>query len=205
MSLISTNRKRLSGITRLFVKFLVSGKSVKVGKNVQWEGIPCILVTQSGHVEIGNDVIVRRHAEIRCHNNARLIIEDGAKIDRGVRVLACFEGEVRIRTGAEIGFYSILNGAGGIDIGENAMIGGYVNIQASKHRLDPGKTIKAQGSDHLPVKIGADTWLGAHSTVVAGITIGKGSVVGANSVVTHDIPEYEIWAGVPARHIKNRI
>lgn len=184
---------------------MISDASVKVGKRLQCEGIPSILVTQNGRVEIGNDVIIRRHAEIRCHNNSRLILEDRVKIDRGVRILACFEGEVRIRAGAEIGLYSILNGAGGIDVGENAMVGGYVNIQASNHRLDPAKTIKSQGSDHLPVKIGADTWLGAHSTIVAGITIGDGSVVGANSVVTHDIPTYEIWAGVPARRLKDRV
>lgn len=52
--------------------------------------------------------------------------------------------------------------------------------------------------------IGHDVWIGARSIVKAGVTIGSGSVVGMGSVVTKDIPPYEIWAGNPARLIRKR-
>jgi acetyltransferase-like isoleucine patch superfamily enzyme len=49
-----------------------------------------------------------------------------------------------------------------------------------------------------------DVWLGAGVVVTPGVTIARGAVVGANAVVTKDVPEYEIWAGVPARRIGER-
>ena len=52
--------------------------------------------------------------------------------------------------------------------------------------------------------IGNDVWIGAGAHILRGVTIGDGAVVGANSVVTKDIPPYEIWAGVPARFVKKR-
>lgn len=47
-------------------------------------------------------------------------------------------------------------------------------------------------------------WIAANACVTRGITIGDGAVIGAGSVVTHDIPPYEIWAGVPAKKIGQR-
>ena len=52
--------------------------------------------------------------------------------------------------------------------------------------------------------IGDDVWIGAHCTITDGVTIGEGAVVGANSVVTRDVPAYAIVAGVPARVIGDR-
>lgn len=56
----------------------------------------------------------------------------------------------------------------------------------------------------LSTTIGNDVWVGANSVILAGLKIGDGSVIGAGSVVTKNIPPYEIWAGVPAKKIKNR-
>jgi acetyltransferase-like isoleucine patch superfamily enzyme len=161
-------------------------------------------VTHEGKVTIGENVTIRRDVEIRCHNNAEIIIEDGVKIDRGVRLLACFDGVVRIKANAEIGLYSVLNGAGSITVGHECMIGSYVNLQASMHRMAQDASIKSQGSDLAPVVLGDDVWLGSHVTVLAGVTIGDGAVVGSNAVVTGNIPEMEVWAGVPARKLRER-
>ena len=183
---------------------LLSDRSVRVGQRLQCDRLPRILVTQNGRIDIGNDVLIRQNVELRCHHDSRLIIEDGVKLDSGVRIVACYSGEVRIRKGAEIGFYSVLNGAGGIDIGQETLIAGFVNIQASKHRIAAASRIKSQGSEHLPVSIGSDCWVGAHTTIVGGIQVGDGAIIGANAVVTHSVPSYEIWAGIPARFLKKR-
>ena len=53
-------------------------------------------------------------------------------------------------------------------------------------------------------KIGNDVWIGARCLIKGGVSIGTGAVIGMGSVVTHDIPPYEIWAGNPARFIKKR-
>lgn len=52
--------------------------------------------------------------------------------------------------------------------------------------------------------IGNDVWIGNNVIIKSGISIGSGAVIGAGAVVTKDIPPYEIWAGVPAKKIKNR-
>ncbi|MCW2490757.1 MAG: acetyltransferase, partial [Frankiales bacterium] len=67
------------------------------------------------------------------------------------------------------------------------------------------RPIKDQGITKSPIRIGADVWLANKVTVVRGVHIGDGSVVGANAVVTSDLPPYSIAAGVPARVIRSRL
>ena len=54
-----------------------------------------------------------------------------------------------------------------------------------------------------PIKIGNDVWIGAHATILAGVTIGNGAVIAAGAVVTKDVPINTIVGGVPARFIRN--
>jgi galactoside O-acetyltransferase len=62
----------------------------------------------------------------------------------------------------------------------------------------------AQGCESAPVVIEDDVWLGANAVVLPGIRIGKGAIVGAGAVVTHDVEAMSIVAGVPARPIGKR-
>ena len=64
--------------------------------------------------------------------------------------------------------------------------------------------VQWNGQVKAPVVIEDDVWLGTHVVVLPGVTIGKGAIIGASSVVTKDIPAYEVWAGVPAKFIKRR-
>jgi len=66
------------------------------------------------------------------------------------------------------------------------------------------QTITNQGMVTKGLIIGRDCWIGAHVVIMPGLTIGDGAIVGAGAVVTHDIPPYEIWAGVPAKKIGER-
>ena len=52
--------------------------------------------------------------------------------------------------------------------------------------------------------IGRDAWVGFGAVVLCGVTIGEGAIIGAGAIVTSDVPEYEIWGGVPARRLKDR-
>lgn len=56
----------------------------------------------------------------------------------------------------------------------------------------------------LKTTIGNDVWIGCDVTIISGISIGDGVIIGAGAVVTHDVPAYEIWAGVPAKRIGAR-
>lgn len=88
---------------------------------------------------------------------------------------------------------------GGIEIGDNALIGQQVVLATLNHDLLPEK----RGSMiPAPIKIGNDVWIGAHATILSGVTIGNGAVVAAGAVVTKDVPENAVVGGVPAKIIK---
>ena len=98
-----------------------------------------------------------------------------------------------------------LAGDGGITIGDDVLIGPGVYLFSVSHEIaNPDVPVRLQGRPTAPIRVEDDVWIGAHSTVVAGVTIGRGAVVGANSVVTRDVEPLAIVAGVPARQIGRR-
>jgi len=79
------------------------------------------------------------------------------------------------------------------------------SLFAENHNFDDmGQSLKEQGVSRAPIDIEDDCWIASHSVILAGVTIGRGSVVAAGSVVTKSMPPYSIIAGVPARVIKSR-
>jgi len=93
-----------------------------------------------------------------------------------------------------------------IEIGNDVWTGHNVYITDQNHGYeDVTKTIAQQSQPERAVKIGDGSWLGYGSVVLPGVTIGKHVVIGANSVVTRDIPDYSVAVGVPARVIKRYV
>ncbi|MDP1660888.1 MAG: acyltransferase [Phycisphaerales bacterium] len=93
-----------------------------------------------------------------------------------------------------------------VEIGAYTLLAPNVNIVGGDHVIDRvGTPIIFSGRPKMPrTKIGRDCWLGTNTVIMAGVTIGDGSVVAAGSVVTKDIPAMEVWGGVPAKKIKDR-
>ena len=91
---------------------------------------------------------------------------------------------------------------GGIEIGDDVLIGPQTIIATLNHDPNPEKR---GGMIPKPVKIGNKVWLGARVTICPGVTIGEGAIVGAGAVVTKDVPPRTVGAGVPARVIKKRV
>lgn len=95
---------------------------------------------------------------------------------------------------------------GKIVIGDNCLFGPYVVVRAADHKFDRMDIpIYKQGHDFGTIVIEDDCWICAHVTITKNVRIGRGSVIGANSVVTHDIPPYSIAVGCPAKVIKSRL
>lgn len=95
---------------------------------------------------------------------------------------------------------------GPLEIGENVMMGPGVCIMTSKHNVSRTDIPMCQ-QGHLPkqkVTIGNDVWIGTRVIIMPGVTVGNGSIIGAGAVVTKDVPDYAIVAGVPAKVIKYR-
>ena len=87
----------------------------------------------------------------------------------------------------------------GITIGNGVFIGPKVNLITINHDTDPENRSATYGK---PIVIEDKVWIGINSTVLPGVRIGYGSIIGANSVVTKDVPPMTIVAGNPARVIK---
>ncbi len=88
---------------------------------------------------------------------------------------------------------------GGIEIGDNTLVGQQVVIATLNHGLTPKNR-----QDLIPQKvvIGKNVWIGAHATILPGVTIGDNCVIGAGAVVSKDIPSDSVAVGVPARVVK---
>jgi acetyltransferase-like isoleucine patch superfamily enzyme len=91
-----------------------------------------------------------------------------------------------------------------ITIGNDVLIGAYVQIIDHNHGMAPGEIIRNQRAVIGEVVIGNDVWVGAGVKILMNCHIGDGAIIGANSVVTADVPCNAIVAGVPARVIKYR-
>lgn len=91
-----------------------------------------------------------------------------------------------------------------IRIGDRCKFGPYVTIACANHPLNPEARAKEIEFSH-PVFIEDDVWIGANACIIGGVTIGKGAVVAAGSVVTKDVPENTLVGGVPAKIIRTNL
>ena len=137
-------------------------------------------------------------------------IHKTAKVGNGAQIVNC-----------KIGRYSYVYGTSAVDteIGAFCSIAAGSNIGSGSHPTDwvssspvfyKGKNVlktnfsQNEYKEYNKTTIGNDVWIGAKCNIKGGITIGDGAVIGMGSVVTKDIPPYEIWAGNPARCIRKR-
>ena len=98
-----------------------------------------------------------------------------------------------------------IDGYGGITIGDNVSIAHGATIMSSSHNYQGMNVpIKYQGIERGEVCIEDNVWIGAKATILCGRHVATGCIIGANSVVTKDVPTNEIWGGVPAIKIKDR-
>ena len=183
---------------------------------------PYILREMPFSVRIGAHVIVRNPTQISLgahthidsfvhlegisdHPEGGIELGDGNYVHNFSVISATYSGYVR--TGRDCSFNpgTQIFGAGGVEIGDNVLVGGMTAIIGYSHEFeDHAQPIFQQPITAKGIRIGDDVWLGAHVTVLDGVKIGDGSVVGAGSVVTHDVPPYTIVAGVPARLLRAR-
>jgi acetyltransferase-like isoleucine patch superfamily enzyme len=91
-----------------------------------------------------------------------------------------------------------------VEILAETYIGGGCRIYDNDfHQIAPEGRIANRGDvPSAPIRIGPRAFVGGHCVVLKGVSIGEGAVIGAGSLVTRDVPAFEIWAGVPARKIR---
>ena len=110
-------------------------------------------------------------------------------------------GDVTIGGYTRIGIHCTVIGP--VCIGDHVNLAQGITVTALNHNYaDSSRKIDEQGISTKPVVIGDDVWIGANAVILSGVTIGRHVVVAAGAVVTKDIPDYSLVAGVPAKEIK---
>jgi len=142
---------------------------------------------------------------VRAELYYKLLKKMGENVHISEAVIIDFPAKIELGDHVSINPFCYIHGEGGVKIGNNVRIGFHVCvISIDMVFKDPKLPIRTQGTSKAPVEIEDDVWLGAHSTILKGVRIGRGSVVGAGSVVTRDVPPYVVVAGIPAKIIKER-
>jgi acetyltransferase-like isoleucine patch superfamily enzyme len=149
----------------------------------------------------GKGTVIRRRTRIDVFPWNKFVtgqsctIEDFVTINNGV-------GEVLIGNNSRIGMGNTLIGP--LSIGNDVIFAQNIVLSGLNHGyLDVHTAIRKQAVTKSPIKIEDEVWIGANAVVVAGVTIGKHSVIAAGSVVTKDIPPYSVAVGNPCRVIKS--
>ena len=147
-------------------------------------GARCVLSAQNHGeettaIEVGDNVEIGMASRLIAIGDARIVIGDGAAL---------------------VGANSVLAGVD-IHIGPRVLMGWNSGVTDSQHGFsDPDEPVMDQPLDRqAPVRIEQGAWLGNNAMVMAGVTIGRNAVVGANAVVTSDVPDHTVVVGAPAR------
>ena len=136
----------------------------------------------------------------------KIYIKENVSISKGAR-LEVYQGEnaaITIEKNTSIMYNVSVLAAERITIGKNVLIASDVLITSENHGIDPEKPdiYINQPLTAKPVSIEDNVWIGQKAIILPGVTIGKGSIVGAGSVVTKTVPAYSIATGNPAKIIK---
>ena len=153
-------------------------------------------LTGGGRVECGAEVFTVFKGSIEIGNNVK--IGKGAIISNYER-----PGSVKIGDGTIIGWNNNYYCQGGLVIGRNVLFASNVCILTANHGFaNLGMPIVEQESEYDAVVIGDDSWIGYNVIILPGVSIGRHVVIGAGSVVTHDMPDNSVCAGNPCKVIR---
>lgn len=154
-------------------------------------------------VQAGKNVYIGKHCALKGKSN--IVLDDGVTV-RPYAQIWSGGGTVRIGRGSEIGEQCRISIANSLEIGEKVLLSPNVYITDCDHEyrnidvpvIEQGIVQKGQA-----VSIGDGSYIGINTVIVGNVKIGKHCVIGANSVVTKDVPDYSVAVGIPARVIKN--
>lgn len=166
-------------------KFYWRMQGMQIGINVS---LPTILVTWPHQVSIGND----------CQFEKGVFLKFDGIWQTGPHIL--------IGDGCFVGAYAEFNIKKQVRLGANCLIASGCKFIDHDHGFasrDLPIGLQSNGSEQAIV-LEDDVWLGVNVVVLKGVQIGCGAIIAAGSVVTQSIPQYEIWAGIPARKITER-
>lgn len=190
----------------LNAKIIGTGKKLLLGKC--YIGKSCCLIIR-GIIKIGDNTKLFNNVTIS--SESEIEIGDKNVIGDNTDIFAYSEGYIKIGNNNLISKLTRIASANSVVLGNNILMGPHIFIADYNHSyIDIDKAIMFQGNT-VPknnniiggILIEDDCWIGTNVVIVGNIHIGKHAVIGANSVVTHDIPPYSVAVGSPAKVVKH--
>ncbi|MDD5433089.1 MAG: acyltransferase [Candidatus Pacebacteria bacterium] len=199
-SIIKIIKRSLSFFRRL--KFFANRK-IKIGKNIYIGPRVKLKAIDGGSIIIGDNCEINECTKI-FSGGGKIIIEENCMINDYVQIGA-MEADITIHSNSSINSFCFISSRGSLTIGSNVAIGPQVVIITDNHKFsDKNIPIKHQGDIKGKIIIGDDVWVGAGCKILSGVKIGNGVVVGAGAVVTKNLEPFKVYAGVPAKFLKDR-
>ncbi|MCC6955089.1 MAG: acyltransferase [Deltaproteobacteria bacterium] len=179
-----------------------SGGALNIGRGVT--------IRQPGRVSLGRKVILDDYSVIDYRSTGKesvggITLDDHVLVGRNSLIVAK-GGTIHLKRAVNISSCCRIATQSSVEIDESVLIAAYVYIGPGNHQIDDlSRPIIEQEMDvRGGVKIGANSWIGAHSTILDGVRIGRDVIIGAHSLVRDDIPDRAIAVGTPARVIRYR-
>ncbi len=160
-------------------------------------------------IRFGQGVTLERGVIIDGLMRKGVVLGDNVKIGpysvlMGAPISNMGEG-ITLGANSAVDAYSFIGSSGFVSIGENVIMGQHVGFHPENHDFDRTDIpIRTQGTTRQGITIEDDVWVGSNAIFLDGARVGRGSVIGAGSVVRGEIPPYSIAVGVPARVIRSR-
>ena len=140
-----------------------------------------VFVAGTANILIGRDALLYPDLHLETQSSAAITLGDGVVLSRGVHLVAM----------------------AGITLGKGCMVGEYTSIRDANHARVEGEDLRDSGHTAKLIVLCEQVWVGRGVTILGGVTIGDHATIGANAVVTHDVPAHAVVAGVPARQLNS--
>jgi acetyltransferase-like isoleucine patch superfamily enzyme len=174
------------------------GRNVSFGANVT--------LRHPRKIHLGDDVAVDDGCVLDAKGTANDGIRIGSRVFLGRNtIVACKDGDVVLEDGVNISYQCAIFSASSVRIGADTLLAAFCYVVGGGHEF--GRTDVAVIHQDRPSKgidIGRGAWLGAGAVVLDGVSVGHDAVVGANSVVSQDVPPFAVAVGTPARVVRDR-
>lgn len=175
-------------------------KIIFLGRNVN-------IINKSNFV-IGSNVTIEKYTDLDGYASSKISLGNNVKIGSYSKLLctshlATYGKGFSIGNNSAMGDYCHIGAAGGIQIGNDVIMGSYISFHSENHNYEnPEVLIREQGVNSKGIKLGNNIWVGAKVTFLDGCVVGDNSIVAAGAVVRGVFPPNVIIGGVPTKIIK---
>lgn len=181
--LLVFHRKLSVRLRGFYLRWLIRLCGGQCGKGLLVDGRVLFKYPPHAGIRIGSNVSIGKNTVIDVPEYGSLEVGDRVKLNMDIVIAA----QERIRIGAD------------------TLIGEFVSLRDADHGMNVSAGVmQAQPMIASPIEIGPDVWIARGVIIMRGVSVGAGAVIAANAVVRTDVGARQVFAGVPARFVKNR-